>query len=515
MTTRLIICDGIVGSGKSSTADFLARYLQFKGIPAKFSGEDGPLRIHALHRPPRASIPPEYIPGEPLDPSDKVKMNPEAFVEESLRRWAALAKGMASSEDVLVADGHVFHGAADQLHFLDASPQLIEDYIAQIFETIKGFDPLLVHLIRHDTNRALRETCQARGPMWTRHQVDWKVGSPYGQRHRYEGFDGLVSLFSDFSRILDRVTNRLPHRVIKADVSSGSYRGCYNDVLQHLQFPSDGPFGIASLTNEGRDVVIMGETGARASLPLAGQETVGNLFVRLSPSPEGLEPLCDVTKIEGHFYLISNSGFHNLEALSKLRTVDGSVICYGNQQLESLDFPSLEQFNGNLFVMSNPKLRRVENVGSPEQLDALRIGNNASLTDFSGLQTLQFVTGSVAVSDSKQLKNLKGLSRLRQVGGDLELSYSNAIKDMDGLQNLEEIGGDLKIIQNHNLQDLSQLGSLAQVRAVYILENPNLSKHEIHGFVSRLRARGFSGTVTVQRNGSDYDPAIEMKWLRA
>lgn len=84
---------------------------------------------------------------------------------------------------------------------------------------------------------------------------------------------------------------------------------------------------------------------------------------------------------------------------------------------------------------------------------------------------------------------------------------------MDGLQNLEEIGGDLKIIQNHRLQDLSQLARLSKVRSVYIRENPNLPKHEIGDLLTRLRVRGFSGSVTVKQNGSDYDPASERKWL--
>lgn len=393
MTTRFIICDGMVGAGKSTTADFLAHYLRFNRVPAKLSGEDGSLRIHALHRPPRASIPPEYLPGEPLDSSLKVKLKPEAFVEESLKRWSALAQEMDSSDDVLVADGHMFHGAADQLHLLDASHQLIEEYIAQIFRIIHEFDPILVHLMRHDTERTLRETCQARGPVWTRHQVAWKVCSPYGRRKHYQGFEGLVRLFSDFSRVLERTTNNLPHRVIRAEVSSGSYIDCYNAVLQYLRLPSHKSLGVAGFTNKSRDVVLMGEADSVASL--ARQDMIGNLYVRVCSAPDALKPLHILTKIDGHLYLISNSGFHHLAALSKLHTVGGGIIYYGNRNLASLDFISLEQFSGTLVVMGNPDLQRIENVGSPEQLESLQLVTNGSLLGFSGLRTLQSVRGTL------------------------------------------------------------------------------------------------------------------------
>lgn len=49
MDYRLIIVDGIMGAGKSSTADFLSEQLRRNGYDAQFIGEGSPdLRVRAL-----------------------------------------------------------------------------------------------------------------------------------------------------------------------------------------------------------------------------------------------------------------------------------------------------------------------------------------------------------------------------------------------------------------------------------------------------------------------------------
>lgn len=509
MPPRLVICDGIVGSGKSSTAEFLARYLRSRGVPVRLVGEDGPLRLHALHRPPRTSIPPEYVPSEPVEPAAKPRITPEAFARESLKRWAVLAQEAAASDELLVADGHVFHGAADQLLFLDAPSALIEAYVAQIFACTAPLKPILVHLVRPDLPRALAGAARERGPAWTRHQVDWKVVSPYGARRGYDGFDGLARLFCDLDRLSGRAAGALPN-VVRADVSGGRYDACYREVLGRLGLPADGPLGIAGVAEDG-DLVLMGEADGRDPAPVP-RDVPGSVVLRQWSSADGLAGLRAVATIGGHLRLIGTEGVRGLAALSGVRAIAGGIACTGNASLETVDLPALERVGGSVAINGNPCLRRVENLGAPEELEHLRVIANPSLTELCGPGGLRSVAGHVALSANDRLERLDGLRGLRRVGKDLELSYNGALTDLRGLEGLEEIGGTLKIIQNHGLRDLGRLRRLGSVRAVCILENPDLSGDAIEGFLDALRSRGFSGPVTVARNGPDYDPAVERKW---
>jgi len=207
--TRLVFCDGICGSGKTSTALYVAHQLKENGVPAKFMGEGSAVHVRGIYRPPREGIPPAYLEDEILDPKAKVLCSPQDYMKRGLEAWRKFAAEVEDSDEIIVLDGHFFHAATDDLHFIDTDPELSAQYVSQIVEIIRDLNPVLIHLYQRDVEASLRQACTARGRMWTRHQVDWKVVAPYSYRKGYVGFDGLVKQFDDLCVLCDRITKAL------------------------------------------------------------------------------------------------------------------------------------------------------------------------------------------------------------------------------------------------------------------------------------------------------------------
>src|SRR5437667_924302 len=138
--TQFVFVEGIIGSGKSSTAWFLMEQVQHQWKPAQFIGEGGPLRMSLQLKHPSA-------------PWKDVSV--DRYVELSLRRWRAFVRGMQGSHVVTACDGLLFHGNMTDLFLMDAEPAILQRYVEQIVEILQPLNPTLIYFYHQDVAQAL------------------------------------------------------------------------------------------------------------------------------------------------------------------------------------------------------------------------------------------------------------------------------------------------------------------------------------------------------------------------
>jgi hypothetical protein len=229
LDTRFIFVEGIMGSGKTTTAWFLTGRLQRHDISARFLLE-GPTVDEPAH--------PLRVATELPHPNAVwLDLTIEEYIALSLRKWRTFAQEAQQSETVTTCDGLLFHGNMTDLMLMNASPEVLRAYIEQVIETISDLNPVVIYFSHPDIARALRRICDARGSKWEAYQVNWKVLSPYGRERSLQGFDGLVQLYQNYCAICEDFFAQLtlPKLAIR---NEGDWTRYYEEILSYLQLPA-------------------------------------------------------------------------------------------------------------------------------------------------------------------------------------------------------------------------------------------------------------------------------------
>ncbi|MEO8970917.1 MAG: hypothetical protein ABI406_04860 [Ktedonobacteraceae bacterium] len=224
--TRFIFVEGIMGSGKSTTAEFLTEQLQQHGFAARFLLE-GPT-IEEPEHPLRVAT--EF----PHPNAIWLDLTVEEFIGRSLQKWHNFVQATRQSETITVCDGLLFHGNMTDLLIMNAEPQVLYQYVAQVIECLHSLHPVVIYFYHKDIARAIRTICDERGSEWEAYQVNWKVASPYGVQQSLQGFDGFVQLYQNYRAICDDIFAQLTLPKLPI-CNEGNWAMYYHDILTFLQ----------------------------------------------------------------------------------------------------------------------------------------------------------------------------------------------------------------------------------------------------------------------------------------
>lgn len=227
--TRFIFVEGIMGSGKTTTAWFLTEQLQQHGMAARFLLE-GPT-VEEPEHPLRVATELPHPNGVWLDVTVK------EYIELSLRKWRKFAQEAQQSEAVIACDGLLFHGNMTDLMLMNAPVEVLRAYVAQVVETIADLNPVVIYFSHPDIARALRKICDARGSKWEAYQVNWKVLSPYGRERSLHGFEGLVELYQNYCAFCEDILAQLALPKL-AICNKGDWARYYEEIRSFLQLPA-------------------------------------------------------------------------------------------------------------------------------------------------------------------------------------------------------------------------------------------------------------------------------------
>jgi hypothetical protein len=199
--TRFVFLEGIMGAGKTTTAQWLAAELAGRGVAARFLAE-GPTVEEPEH-------PLRLGPTLPHPHAPWLDVAPEEYLRLSLGRWRTFAAEAALAPGVTLCDGLLFHGNLTDLLLMDAPSAVLDGYVGGVLDALAALGPSVVYLRPPDLDGALRAVSAARGPAWVAYQVDWKLGGPHACRRGLTGYAGLVELYRGYRALCDRAFDSL------------------------------------------------------------------------------------------------------------------------------------------------------------------------------------------------------------------------------------------------------------------------------------------------------------------
>ena len=222
--SRLIFVEGIMGSGKSTTARWLARLFRRAGIPARPVPEARPHPTNVFRSLPHWKQP-------------WLDLTTEELIRRSYANWQAFVRRAASDPRISVFDGQLFHGDFTCLFCMGCSSQVLQQYVQTVLQLAEPLQPTIIYCYQTDVAQALDRIAAQRGQGWVDSQVAWKVASPYGQKHGLVGIDGWKQLYRDYRQVTDMCFESLAIPKMAIDTSAGAWSSYQRRICTFFDLP--------------------------------------------------------------------------------------------------------------------------------------------------------------------------------------------------------------------------------------------------------------------------------------
>src|SRR4051794_6343123 len=225
LNTNLVLVDGLPGSGKSTTAQWLWLQMCDQGFDAEWFFEQQ--LSHPIYRFDSFA---QAVFCSSLGRLPKIR-------EHLLGRWAKLANSLFRTPRIVILESTFFQTTIGWLLLLDVAPDEIVRYAARIIDNVANVNPVLVYLYQANPAAALRQVRAERGEWFENLSLVELRKSPYGRRRSTKAFDDVVDYFLKVRRMTDDVYSKFPFTKIAIDTTERNWTQYRTNIAETLCLP--------------------------------------------------------------------------------------------------------------------------------------------------------------------------------------------------------------------------------------------------------------------------------------
>lgn len=224
----LILIEGLPGSGKSTMAHFLLRYLATNDVPSTWWYEE--VKGHPLYLFDDATSVQRVL-------GDLGAGDYPSVIAAALDKWRQFADAVQTSDRVVLLDSCLFGYLTWTLFPFNVPQADIHAYLAEVERIIGAANPHLIYLHQRDVAAALTRICTRRGGTTEERLIRNATESPYGKQRRFHGFAGMAALWADYRVFTDEAYARIGFAKLAIENSAGDWKEDERQALRFLGLP--------------------------------------------------------------------------------------------------------------------------------------------------------------------------------------------------------------------------------------------------------------------------------------
>ena len=223
LNSHLIVLDGLPGSGKSTTGQWLTARLQAHGLKASWLPEaeiSHPLWWY------------QHWNGIEYQTPDFKNTPIEAFIQNSLRKWEDFTASAQATDRLLVTESVFFQNAVAMFLMGGAMPARLVDYAQMVQEITRNLNTVLIYFRQDDPAASLKKICALRGQAFEDELIHNMEKFPYLSQRGLKGLDGVAMLWSDIRTITDDLFDKYTIPKISFETSDGNWQKYRQEILK-------------------------------------------------------------------------------------------------------------------------------------------------------------------------------------------------------------------------------------------------------------------------------------------
>ena len=229
--------EGIARLSKSKFEDLLARYPKLVEIVREHTdtrGNDYLLKYRKLQ-----SLYPERIDQSLMDELSYLDVYDGLPMEEycrlALDRWQDFCEAAMDSDEITVLECCFLQNPLTVLlarH--DADPQFARQHIKKMTEIICELNPLVIYLHPQNVTRTLQHVCAERPKAWADFVTWYLTEQEYGKNHDLKGYKGVIQFYEMRQKMEVEILRSLPIQQQVIEHSGGEWERCNNEMLKFI-----------------------------------------------------------------------------------------------------------------------------------------------------------------------------------------------------------------------------------------------------------------------------------------
>ena len=278
MKTKLFIVEGIPGSGKTTTAQFLRDQVEKSGENPMLYLENAhyhPVDIDNLaalnsrqyeqmlatfdvYQPYLTEIA-EFRQNEVLlhylrwfnlydgdIPKDLIDalmeydahdtLSPDRYLDLLVERWATFAEEAQKTDEITILECSLLQNPitvfVGKHNYNIACVKLIVNEIA---DSVRDLQPVLIHLRGDSVRGTLQRVIESRPRQWLDAVIDYVTNQGYGKRHKLEGLEGVFCFYEMMQTLEDEITAQLDWRTLVVNNTDWDWERIHKQIGDFLQ----------------------------------------------------------------------------------------------------------------------------------------------------------------------------------------------------------------------------------------------------------------------------------------